>query len=223
MVSKFIAGPLTIIVLLSITNMCGLGSGNFSPVTQIGGSGDDLYDSTGTLIFFSNLTVNPDFPNPDYYLLVQGDNDGENTQYAYFTNSSYESSSFLYKLTAIRYPLYTDENAVNQAYWQQVGAIGDQSFKVNMYGSLGLIALVIALMAVALVAGLNIFGSGVNDSATNTIFMCTAWLAVWGVFSVLAFSLLALLGNWGIILYFVLTIVYTIGIIDSVGNSGGEA
>lgn len=96
------------------------------------------------------------------------------------------------------------------------------TLEFNMGTSLGLIGLVIALIAVATVAGLKIFGSGVSDESVSMIVKGTALIAVWGIFSALSLNMIAGASFLGPFFWLFLTFIYTMGIINQVGHPGED-
>lgn len=220
MVSLYIKLPLTVLVLLSILSVVGLGSGSFGnvQVTTLSGS---LYNSAGVAVFNSNLTCVYSVP----CVLVQGGNlaQGTNSQYAYYTDGTMSTFARVYQL--VQYPLYSDIHGQNQVYWSAIHGYAN-AVSVNIGGSIGLIAILIALVAIACIAGITVFGTGENESAINLVLKFTAWLSVWSAFSVLGFGILGFLNvpqfAFGDLLYFVFSVSFTWGVIDSFGHPSGS-
>lgn len=89
-------------------------------------------------------------------------------------------------------------------------------------GSWGLIAVVIAVMVLATVAGLHFLSSGESEFSVSTIVKGSAFLTLWGIFSALSVSLIDDVPYFGWTFYFILTALYTFGMINSFGSSGSD-
>ena len=216
--SLVLSAPLAILITLAVLAMCGLGSANNGlPSSVVIGGGSNLYDSSGKLIFYANLTCAVVSPFGYHYVLVQGD--GANKAYAFFINGTY-SFNLINAIFDVKYPLFTDTHGDVPAYWSQVGGIGG-AFSAGIGGSLGLVAIAVAIMALAAVIGISIVGSGENTASVMTILKITGYLAIWGVFSALALGLINSMGSFGMILFFVLSGLYVIGLVDSIGFPSG--
>jgi len=194
--NKLLLIPLTALVILAILSMCGLGSANFNYNTSIGES-QVYYDSNGHAVIFGNGTIAGEFGS------IYNDAD-----LAYWSNATGE------------YCLYLDQTGVDPLLFADFGKSGGIS--IDLGSSLGLLGLLMGVMALAVVSGLTIFGTGTSDSSVNIVVTCTAYLAVWGVFSALTLNLLMGFDSYGWLIYFTLTIMYTLGIIQSFTNSGGS-
>lgn len=118
------------------------------------------------------------------------------------------------------YPLYWDQSAEQPIPWERNGEtnVGGQTIDISQ--SIGLIGLVIALMAMAVIVGLRVLGSGTSNSMI--LVLGTAYMGVWGIFSVLALPLVTQIVLFGPIIYFSFTIMYTVGIIGSFQGSGDD-
>lgn len=118
------------------------------------------------------------------------------------------------------YPLYWDQSAEQPIPWERNGEtnVGGQTVDINQ--SMGLIAIVVALMALAVIVGLRVLGSGTSNSLI--VVLGTAYIGVWGIFSVLALPLVTQIALFGPIIYFGFTIMYTVGIISSFEGGGSD-
>jgi hypothetical protein len=91
---------------------------------------------------------------------------------------------------------------------------------VDITGAIGFMVLIAGIMALGVVAGLKIFGSGTSNSLILT--MGTAYSILWGIFS--GFVVQMFFANGGLLLpmfYLVLTFIYCLGILGSFENSNG--
>lgn len=92
----------------------------------------------------------------------------------------------------------------------------------DVSSSFGIIALIVAIMAVAVVAGVKVLGSGIGDTSVSTIIKGTAFISLWAAFSVASLGLIAAIPYLGPIFYFFLTAVYTVGIMGQIGSGGSD-
>lgn len=95
-------------------------------------------------------------------------------------------------------------------------------FTFEIASSAGLIALVSVLIAFATLAGLKFMGFGLGELAQSAVFKGTAYIAIWGVFSVLALTLITAIPIFGPVFYLFLTILYALGVINQIGSPGDE-
>lgn len=225
--SKAIWFPIFVLVVISLVNASGLASvGGLATRSSIGGSGLPLYDSSGVLIYYGNLTCAR--PNPSSYSMFEGDKmQGTNSLYAYFHNDTYVFNLIDPQFKEyVDWELYTDTGGAVPAQWAVVGGFGSVVYGYDTSSPLGFLTLIGVLLVFVAVIGLNILGSGDNETATNAIFKGTAWLAFWVMFSAYALSVLSELTlngfNVGLTIYSVLTLIYCIGIVDSVGHPTGS-
>lgn len=82
----------------------------------------------------------------------------------------------------------------------------------------GAMAIIIILIYVAVLLGIQIFGSGISEHSIKVVISLTSYLAIWGVFSVLSYNLIISIEIFGIIIYIILTIMYVIGIINKISS-----
>lgn len=85
--------------------------------------------------------------------------------------------------------------------------------------SAGIITLVVTSIALAVVSGVTVLGSGLNTEATKAIWKSAAYFGLWGLFSVFGLVLFGSIPVFGFPLYFLLTLFYSIGVLGSI--SGG--
>lgn len=125
-----------------------------------------------------------------------------------------------------------DKNWVNEtglivayyAIWDNPYGLDYNRYKAgfNISGAIGLIALVVALVVVAVLAGIRLFGSGVSDFSVSTLVKGGGLISLWAVFSVLAMGMITQIPLLGPIFYFFITGLYTVGIIGAIGGSSGD-
>jgi len=82
------------------------------------------------------------------------------------------------------------------------------------------IVILTTFIAIATVASLKVFGSGMGETGVKIIFVCGVALAIWGILSALSLSLFLGIPVFGIPIYFALSISYIVGIVTTVGGNG---
>lgn len=193
---KYIAFPLFFLVFFSLLSQLGLGTqapfgdGEIN-VGNLGQTG--YFDEDGHQVLNLNFTAV-----------------GESGDIEYHPMGLSTTLMMYWKNVTGTYQLFDDDEASEQSVG---GEVYDSSFSLN--SSLGVIGIILAVMVVATVAGIQIVGSGENTFSIGVIVLGGVYLSLWGVFSVLSMALIIQLPIFGVILYFLLTLMYTIGIIKS--------
>lgn len=82
----------------------------------------------------------------------------------------------------------------------------------------GVISLVVSSIALAVVSGINVLGSGLSDVSVEAIFKSASLYGLWCLFSVLALLMFLEVPVFGLLLYFVLTLFYSVGVVNSIGG-----
>ncbi|MFX1590584.1 MAG: hypothetical protein ACFFC1_20820 [Promethearchaeota archaeon] len=97
------------------------------------------------------------------------------------------------------------------------------SFDINNIGATfyidefaGALVIIIAIMIIACLIGLNIFGSGLSDTSVRILSIGITYYGIWSIFSVLSYELIVNIEVIGVLLYITLTIVFTIGIVQKI-------
>jgi len=99
-------------------------------------------------------------------------------------------------------------NGTTTTYESQGGGV----FSFDLFSGDGILVTMIALGAVGIVAGIQLFGSGLSETSQRMIVLSVAFLGLWGALSIMAKDTITEGTGWfGIILYLVLTIIYGIG------------
>jgi hypothetical protein len=89
--------------------------------------------------------------------------------------------------------------------------------------SLILITILIAVaLAVCLVVGIQVLGSGISGSVIPIIFVVTIMSGVYGVLSALSINIFMSIPYFGIPIYFILLIMYIIGLTGFASGSTGD-
>ena len=78
----------------------------------------------------------------------------------------------------------------------------------------GAVVIIIAIMIIAIIVGLNIFGSGLSDRSVKILTTGLAYYGIWTIFSILSYDLIISIEVIGVLLYITLTIVFTIGLVQ---------
>lgn len=94
------------------------------------------------------------------------------------------------------------------------------SFAVDM--TTGLIALIIGLVAVGVVAGIRVLGSGLSEFSVNLIYKAVVYYGLWGMFSALAIDGFISIPFFGAFFWLGLTLVYSLGFFQSIGKGEGQ-
>lgn len=213
---KLILFPLTILILLSLLSMTGLGnSDQFTGVGSIsyGDQAGLLYDSTGHPVCYINGTQYDDAGMIKY-----------TREFGYLGEESPRWQNYS-GITASYYDLYSSEAAIEPLttaqYNELKNAYANGGISFDIWSSLGLIGVVVGISAFAAIIGIRVLDSGESETTIQTILTVTGFMAVWGIFSVLGLALFTSAGTYGGIIYFVLTAMYSIGIIFQL--SGGNS
>lgn len=107
--------------------------------------------------------------------------------------------------------------------WQHQLGIGNPNppsdnnyaaFNVEM--TTGVIALIIAMSAVAVLAGLRLFSSGLSETSIKIIYNSTVYYGLWGIFSALSYPLFLAIPILGVFGWFILTLIYSLGYFEQV-------
>lgn len=116
---------------------------------------------------------------------------------------------------------YTTDGVTNST---TVDIPGSEPQTFDIWSIEGAIVILIAGIALSIVAGIGLFGSGLSEQAQRLILMGTVLLGLWAVLTVVSSPLLFNdTGILGMGFYIVLTIVFTLGFVTTaVGSSSGE-
>lgn len=83
----------------------------------------------------------------------------------------------------------------------------------------GALVIIITVMVIATLFGLQIMGSGFSSTSVRIITIGVSYYGVWGVFSVLSYNLIISIEIIGALIYIVLTIMFSIGILNKFSES----
>lgn len=78
----------------------------------------------------------------------------------------------------------------------------------------GALVIIIAIMIIAVIIGLNIFGSGLSDRSVKIVSTGLTYYGIWTIFSILSYPLIVSIETVGVLIYICLTIIFTIGLVQ---------
>lgn len=94
------------------------------------------------------------------------------------------------------------------------GYIGSGSFSIDpLTGAIGIILIVIMI---CVIFGMRFFSSGLSEQSVRTITIGLSYVSIWILFSIFAEPLLVQIEVFGLFLYIILTIMFTIGILQKI-------
>lgn len=91
------------------------------------------------------------------------------------------------------------------------------SLSLDFTMTVGLVALIAGAIALGLI-GIQVLGSGISDRAQKIIWNGIVFYGLWLIFSVMGYNSLASIPIFGVLLWFFLTFVYTLGIFNRMGE-----
>jgi hypothetical protein len=232
MTSKFITAPLIILIILAMLSLIGLGTGilgSFNMSTSSFSNSSNaqkyFYDDNGNPKVYANNLTNVAETGTIvhlFYILPIG---AVASKYAGWEN------------TSGTYGLFLDTQGKDRLAWTSVNVFytisGEPTISVNKSGNSGTsiaaninfdigaaIAILSAVMVIAALVGLQVVGSSAsNDTTSAVILKFGAFLGTWGIFSGLSYALLVQLPlAFGSYFYLIITILFVIGLIDSIGH-----
>lgn len=211
---KLIVIPLTLLFIVSILSLTGLGSDvlgdgyiNLDPAEAV------YYDSGGhPVCYVANLsTVGIGEPITISKTFIIG-----NPDYAIFRNES--------GLFPTWYHLYYDTSGASDQYvnYDDLGktTMTGTGMTIDIATSVGFFVLITGLVALAAIVGMRVFGSGTANSMV--IVYGTAYGIMWGVLSAASYNLILAMSWFGSIIFLALTLIYTLGVINSFGGASSE-
>lgn len=97
-----------------------------------------------------------------------------------------------------------------------LNAISDFEFVLDdFYFAIGVL---IGLLAIAILAGISLFGSGLSTESIRTILIIVGYASFWVFLSIFSIDLIIDIGIFGIIIYISLTMIYAKGMLDKISN-----
>jgi len=83
--------------------------------------------------------------------------------------------------------------------------------------TVGLVAVIAGAIALGLI-GLNVLGSGLDSTSVKIIWNGIVFYGLWLIFSVLSYNSIISIPIFGIIFWFILTFIYSLGIFSKMGD-----
>lgn len=95
---------------------------------------------------------------------------------------------------------------------------GGYGVNVGIDSITGALAIIVALVGLAVLVGVQVFGSGISEQSVKTIIVITGYATLWGFFSFLSLNLIISIEVFGWIIYLILTIIYVIGVMGKISG-----
>lgn len=130
------------------------------------------------------------------------------TQFYYYDTATFDSDETQTQNLVANQTL----NGTSQELELEQGSL-DLGFNMTY----GLVAVIVSAIALGLI-GLNVLGSGLSDFSVKIIWNGIVFYGLWLIFSVLSYSSIVSIPTFGIIFWFLLTFVYTLGIFNRMGS-----
>jgi len=86
--------------------------------------------------------------------------------------------------------------------------------------TLGAIAILLGIIAIAGILGIQAIGSGLSPTSIRVIMIALMYFIMWGLLSILAEPLISSISLFGSFIYVGLTVMYIIGVVQKI--SGGS-
>lgn len=86
--------------------------------------------------------------------------------------------------------------------------------------TIGLVGIIIGAIALGLI-GLNVLGSGLDTFSVKIIWNGITFYGLWAIFSVMSYNSIVSIPVFGVIFWFLMTFIYSLGVFGKMG-SGGE-
>lgn len=204
---KLILAALIPLVLISFCSMAGMGDTFTMGSARFGGdpSKTIYYDVYGNPTAYATMDA---YRTGDagHWEDAAGDLGWHNETVTYY---------YLYWDTAGDVKIKYDD--AGQAFATGIGA------NISITGAIGFFALITMLIVIGVVAGARFLTYGQAEETVSLILKGTAFGAVWAVFSTFSYSVMLASGE--IILqltYITLTLLFTLGVINSFGHPSGD-
>ena len=96
----------------------------------------------------------------------------------------------------------------------------DTSFAIDEFW--GLLGTIIVIALIGAIFGIQLFNSGLNSESVRMLIITFTYIGIWGLFSLLSYDLIMSIPIFGAIIWFVLTFVYTLGVIKKYTGGSEE-
>lgn len=205
---KLILIALIPLVLISLCSMAGLGTTFTFNNTQFGGdpSKTIYYDYGGNPTAYANGTA------------YRAGDSGTWEDAAGDLGWHNESVTYYY--------LYWDSAGQVKIKFEDAGQSFDTGLgisNISITGAIGFFALITMLIVIGVVAGARFLSYGQAEETVSLILKGTAFGAVWAVFSTFSYGIM-LASNQLIlqVTYVILTLIFTLGVVNSFGHPSGD-
>lgn len=111
---------------------------------------------------------------------------------------------------------------VKGATGEAIMATERASVTFDFFNASGMLVLIGVALAGAAFVGFKVLGIGEGETSSGFIIKGGLLLTIWGLFSVGAWGLITQIPMFGYLIYAVLTIIYCIGIVNTIGSPGVE-
>ena len=112
-----------------------------------------------------------------------------------------------------------DINGTTGSYSSSYGGV----FTFDFFTGDGLLVTIIVLVSAVILLGIGLFGSGLSVFSQNLVLQSVVFLGLWGALTIISKDFILVgTGTIGIILYFILTVIYGIGFVLQITSNAGE-
>jgi len=91
------------------------------------------------------------------------------------------------------------------------------SFTIDFEMTIGLIVIIVSALFLGLI-GIKVLGSGLSEHSVKIIWNGLIYYGLWGVFSAFAINAFFAIPIFGAFFWFVLTFIYTLGLLSKMGG-----
>lgn len=93
---------------------------------------------------------------------------------------------------------------------------------VGLSGTVIFVGILTGLIALVVLMGIHVFGSGLAGASISIAFKLTALFLLWGIFSVMSMDMLTDFPLFGSVLWVCLTGIYTLGVVIRISGKGED-
>lgn len=121
---------------------------------------------------------------------------------------------------------YSEDISISGGDWQVNQTINGSdtylgwdigAFTIEFDLETSMIAVLASFIIVAVIVGLNILGSGMTDFGGRALYKSLMFMGIWTLFTTLSSEMFFSIPLLGIFLYFFITFVYGLGIVEEIG------
>jgi len=94
---------------------------------------------------------------------------------------------------------------------------GTHTLTLDFNMTIGLVAIIVTAIALGLI-GFNLLGSGLPDASIKILWNGLIYYGLWTIFSILAFNPITSIPLFGTLLWFFLTLFYSLGVFGKMGS-----